>query len=87
MKSSNKKHPDIGKWAITYVTEPYPTNVGEIVDVYYGTDGDIKAYEIKCSYGYEVWKASNCKVFETKKEAQKEYNNFRNDKNNYAYEG
>lgn len=87
MTIKNKKHPDVGKWVITYVMEPYPTNVGKIVHVYFGSDGDIKGYEIEFPYGHEIWKANKCKVFKTEKEAQKEYDNFTTNKNNYAYEG
>jgi len=87
MKKTNKKHPDIGKWAITYVTPPYPTNIGKIINVYFDKNGEARVYELQFGYGREVWVKRNCKIFNTEKEAQKEYVSFRNNKNNYAYEG
>lgn len=75
------------KWVITYVSPPYPTNVGKIEDVLYDKNNNIRAYEIRSPYGLSFWEDYYCKIFDTEKEAQKEYDNFTQNKNNYAPEG
>jgi hypothetical protein len=71
----------IGKWAIVYVMPPNPTGVGKIIDE------DRLSVEIKMPWGMETWSKKYIKIFETEKLAQKEYDDYRNNKNNYALEG
>ena len=75
------------KWAIVYVMKPYPTAVGEIIDEKELIDSVNNSCHIKFPYGTQLWDKKNVEIFDTKEEAQKEYDEFTKNPRNYAYEG
>jgi hypothetical protein len=72
---------NIGKWAITYVNPPNPTAIGEIV----GERDDW--IRIRHPWGTIMFDKKYVKIFNTEIEAQKEYDDYRNNPLNYALEG
>lgn len=69
-------------WAIVYINPPYPTKFGKFIK----ENDDTYIIDFPLS-GKEYWYKKNCKLFLSKIEAEKEYYDFRNNKNNYALEG
>lgn len=71
----------VGEWAIYHFYPPYPTGYAKIIGVL------DRAYELDTLHPLQFWDKRFCATFETETEAKKEYEDFRNNKNNYAYEG
>jgi hypothetical protein len=71
----------VKRFAIVYVQPPYPTSLGEIV----GENED--SFRIQFPWGKDLWDKRHVKVFESLDVAQKEYDDFKHNPNNYAYEG
>lgn len=71
----------IGKWVVAMVAPPYPACVGEITGDY------IKFWDIRFPWGTESWNKRYCDIYDTKEEAQKAYDDFTRNPNNYAYGG
>jgi hypothetical protein len=71
----------VGEWAICYYMPPYPVFVGEIKEV------RSDCYILALPFMFNCWDKGWCSTFPTEEEAKKEYTIFRENKNNYAYEG
>ena len=79
----------VGEWAIYHFGPPYPAGYARIKSVTlpdkYNPKGTYHLDDVP--WMLEVWDARYCATFKTKEEAEKEYNDFVNNKNNYAFEG
>jgi hypothetical protein len=79
--SIKKEQNPIGKWVVVMVMPPYPTDFGKIIADYE------KYWDVEFRHGVQPWDKRYCNIYDTEIEAKTAYHKFRNNRNNYAYEG